>query len=107
MRKPLHGIVIAVLAAGALTAAQDRGATIYRANCTACHGESGEANTPSGQALRATSFKSADALKKNDAELLAIAKKGKGNMPSWSDSLPDKDLQEVIAYIRTLQKKEQ
>lgn len=99
-------IMAALLLTATLAVGQDRGAEVYRSNCTTCHGESGDAKTPAGQALKAASFKSTDALNKNDAELLAIAKKGKGNMPSWSDSISDKDLRDVIAYIRTLQKKE-
>jgi mono/diheme cytochrome c family protein len=64
----------------------------------------GEADTPAGKALKAHSLKAPDVLEKSDAQLLEIAKKGKGQMPPWEDVLTDAQLMNVIAYIHTLQK---
>lgn len=98
-------IVYGVLGvSAALTYAQDSGADLYKANCTPCHGPAGDANTPAGKTFKAASFSSPDIVKKEDAELLAFAKKGKGQMPSWNGVLTDDQLMKVIAYIRTLQK---
>lgn len=99
-------VILAIMTVCIPVSAQDRGAEIYRANCVTCHGESGDADTPAGKALKAASFKSEEAMRRSDAELLATAKKGKGSMPSWMDSFSDQELRAVIAYIRTLQKKE-
>ncbi len=99
-------VLVAALAWAALGRAQSPGADTYKANCVMCHGEAGDASTPAGKRFKAASFMSPEVVKKSDADLFTIAKSGKGDMPPWSDSLTDKELQEVIAYIRTLQKKE-
>ena len=107
MMKLSHATLLAVaLGAAVSTRAQSGGADNYKANCTPCHGDSGDANTPAGKRYKAASFLSPEIVKKSDASMLAMIKTGKGDMPAWSDTLTDKEIQEVIDYIRTLQKKE-
>ncbi len=84
--------------------AEQRGASTYKTSCVLCHGATGEADTPAGKALNARSLKSPDVLKMSDAEMLALIKKGKGQMPPWADVLTDSQLKNVIEYIHTLQK---
>lgn len=92
---------IAVACAGA----QQRAANVYKANCAACHGPSGDANTPAGKVFNVPSFSSETVLKEPDDNLLAIAKNGKGKMPAWHDKLSEDQLKDLIAFIHTLQKK--
>jgi mono/diheme cytochrome c family protein len=96
--------LVLVAAFAPFACAQDSGEELYKANCSTCHGLTGEADTPAGQALKARSLKSPEVQEKSDAQLLAIAKKGKGQMPPWGDVLTDSQLKNVIAYIHTLQK---
>ena len=98
------GVLVLLAASASFARAQSSGEELYKANCSTCHGLTGEADTPAGQALKAHSLKSPDVLAKSDAQLLAIAKKGKGQMPPWGDVLTDNQLKNVIAYIHTLQK---
>lgn len=81
------------------------GADTYKAKCQMCHGASGEGDTPAGKAMKAVSFKSPDLVKKSDADLIAATRDGKGKMPAYRGKLTDAQIEEVIAYIRTLQKK--
>lgn len=85
--------------------AQDSAADVYKTNCAPCHGVTGDANTPAGKNFKATVFNTADGLKKSDADLVKFTKVGKDNMPAWADVLTDKQIKDVIAYIRTLSKK--
>jgi cytochrome c6 len=78
---------------------------VYKANCAMCHGATGEANTPAGKNFKVPSFSSDAVLKESDAEMLTIAKNGKGKMPAWHDKLTDEQLKELVGFIRTLQKK--
>lgn len=55
--------------------------------------------------MKARSFKEPDLVKASDADLIAVIKKGKGNMPAYADSLKEGQIKDVVAYIRTLQKK--
>jgi len=77
----------------------------YKANCSMCHGADGSGDTPAGKAMKVPSFMAPDAVKASDAELIAITKAGKGKMPSYTGKIPDDQIKDLVAYIRTLQKK--
>ena len=98
-------VVIATLSTTVSAAAQTAGETTYKAKCQMCHGADGEAKTPAGKAMKAIPFSDPALVKKSDADLIAATKNGKGKMPAYSDKLTDAQIKEVVAYIRTLQKK--
>lgn len=101
-------IAIIALLAAAMSApafAQTNGATVYKEKCQMCHGADGSGNTPAGKAMKAISFKSPELTKKTSAELIAATENGKGRMPAYKGKLSDAQIKEVVAYIRTLQKK--
>jgi mono/diheme cytochrome c family protein len=50
-------------------------------------------------------FSSPDIVSKSDADLVAITKNGKGKMPAYTGKLTDAQITDVVAHIRTLQKK--
>jgi mono/diheme cytochrome c family protein len=98
--------MLACLAAAAVAVnAEQPAAGVYRTNCAPCHGATGEANTPAGKAFKVPSFSSDSVLKASDADLLAIAKNGKGKMPAWHDRLSDDQLRSLVTFIHSLQKK--
>jgi mono/diheme cytochrome c family protein len=80
-------------------------AALYKTNCAPCHGVAGDASTPAGKTFKVPSFSSEAVLKETDANMLAIAKDGKGKMPAWHDKLSEQQLNDLIAYIHMLQKK--
>jgi cytochrome c6 len=105
----LSQLSVCVLLAASATfasAADKAGADVYKASCSMCHGDAGDANTPAGKMFKAASFNSPDAIKKSDADLLTIIKKGKDKMPAWSGVLTDAQMKDVIAHIHTLQTKQ-
>jgi len=107
MKKQLSIAVAGIIAAAAFTTAyaQDSGAATYKAKCQMCHAADGSGDTPAGKAMKALSFERPEAIKTSDADLTAIVKNGKGKMPAYSGKLSDAQITEVVAYIRTLQKK--
>jgi len=99
-------VVIVVVACVARVAfAADSGADTYKAKCAMCHAADGSGNTPAGKAMKAVPFSSPEVVKKSDADLIAATKNGKGKMPAYAAKLTDEQITEVVAYIRTLQKK--
>jgi mono/diheme cytochrome c family protein len=84
--------------------AQQSGEATYKAKCSMCHGTDGLGQTPAGKAMKANSFKSDADVKASDADLTKITKEGKGKMPAYAGKLTDDQIQEVVTYIRTLQK---
>jgi len=85
--------------------AQNSGADIYKSKCQMCHAADGSGNTPAGKSTKVVPFSSPDVVSKSDADLVAITKNGKGKMPAYTGKLTDAQITDVVAHIRTLQKK--
>jgi cytochrome c6 len=105
--KAILRISAILVCAGAVASAwaDSPAAGVYKTKCAMCHGAVGDASTPAGKALKVPSFTSEEALKETDANLLTIAKNGKGKMPAWHDKLSEDQLKDLISFIRTMQKK--
>ncbi|MBI5752277.1 MAG: cytochrome c [Hydrogenophilales bacterium] len=74
-----------------------KGGNLYAAHCAACHGASGVSVMPG-----APSFARSERLLQPDMALLATIKSGKKIMPAFQGVLSDRDILDVIAYLRTL-----
>jgi len=84
--------------------AQQTGEATFKAKCAMCHGTDGTGNTQIGKNMKIRSLKSADDIKETDAELLKQTKEGVGKMQGYAGKLTDAQIQDVVTYIRTLQK---
>jgi len=72
------------------------GANVYNEHCVSCHGANGKgviAGTPD--------FHPTNLMAKSDYQLKAFVKTGAGIMPSYQGILKDREIMDVIAYIRT------
>ena len=97
LRFPFAGMLGLVLAAAAQAADPTRGGTLYASHCAICHGAQGQPVWPG-----TPDFRRAGALMKPDAQLLATLRIGRGVMPAYQGILRDKDMHDVMAYLRTL-----
>lgn len=97
------GLVAAGLTLPAV--AQSSGEQTYKARCAMCHGQDGLATTPVAKMMNVPSFKSPAAMKHTEAQLMEITEDGKGKMPSFKDKLSHAQVEQVVAYIRSLQRK--
>jgi mono/diheme cytochrome c family protein len=84
--------------------AQQTGEATYKAKCAMCHGADGGGNTPIGKNMKLRSFKSPEDVKATDADLSKQTKDGVGKMQGYAGKLTDAQIQDVVTYIRTLQK---
>ena len=84
--------------------AQQTGEANYKAKCAMCHGADGTGNTSIGKNMKIRSLKSAEDIKATDAELARQTKEGVGKMQGYANKLTDTQIQDVVTYIRTLQK---
>ena len=105
--KLIRNLTIASLATvmAAYAGAQQPAADVYKANCAPCHGAAGDGNTPAGKRFQVPSFSSPEVLKQSDSDLMTVARNGKGKMPAWHNKLSDDQLNELVGYIHSLQKK--
>lgn len=94
-------LAVAVLAAGysneLLAADTIKGRQIYASYCVSCHGDNGRSVMPG-----APNLGRGEALLRPDATLLASIRAGKNAMPAFQGMLSDRDILDVIAYVRTL-----
>ncbi|MFI5089234.1 MAG: c-type cytochrome [Terriglobales bacterium] len=76
----------------------------FKLQCSSCHGQSGAGDTSVGKSLNAADLRSAGVQKQSDAQLAQVISEGRKNMPSFSDSLTQDQIQALVAYIRRLAK---
>src|SRR5262245_45598975 len=83
------------------------GEKIYKLRCTPCHGPQGKGDGPLGKSLNPKPRDHTDGAymkTRTDAELIDVITNGKGAMPAWgkTGTLSPTDIQNVLAYVRTL-----
>lgn len=83
---------------------QQTGEATYKAKCAMCHGADGTGNTPVGRSMKLRSLRSPEDVKASDAELFKQTKDGVGKMQGYAGKLTDAQIQDVVTFIRTLQK---
>ncbi len=108
------GLAALVLLVPALVLAQrdaNRGNDLYHKNCAACHGEAGKGDGPAAAALNPKPKDLADKAYMatlSDKYLLDLVRKGGTGMgksplmPPMGSALTDDQIQDVIAYLRSL-----
>lgn len=90
-------LLLVLLANASPAASRDRGQELYGALCANCHGERGAPVWPG-----TPDFKRSAALMKPDAQLLAVIRRGKGVMPAYAGVIKDRELPDLLAYLRTM-----
>jgi cytochrome c oxidase cbb3-type subunit 3 len=84
----------------------DAGERVYKQNCINCHGTSGRGDGVVAEQLnpKPANLTSEKTQAKPDAELLETIKFGRPGtaMPGWTSELDERDLRDVMAYLRTL-----
>jgi cytochrome c6 len=100
-RAARFGFAAALLALAGAAGAADitRGAQTYAMHCAMCHGPAGQGIQPN-----APKFNRGERLLQSDLALLNSVRMGRGAMPGFMGVLRDRDILDVIAYIRTLQR---
>lgn len=93
----LVAIVAAMLGNDLHAADMFKGKQIYATNCAVCHGPTGISKMPG-----APNFARQEGILKPDFTLLSTIRSGRNAMPAFQGMLSDRDILDVIAYIRTL-----
>lgn len=81
-----------------------KGEAVYQKYCLNCHGMKGKGEGPMGQVLVPPPSDLTVAGKKSDKDLLQVIQNGRPGtaMPSWKPHLSTQEIQDVLAYIRSL-----
>ena len=89
--------IIATLVSPAHAADIGKGQRIYSMHCAVCHGPTGLAVMPG-----APNFARNERLLQPDMSLVMAVRTGKNAMPAFMGILNDREILDVIAYLRTL-----
>ena len=84
----------------------NNGKKVYEMRCSGCHGKTGKEDGVKAETMGKKPTDYTDQKKMSevtDAELKTITREGKPPMPAYA-KISDKDLDDVIAYIRTFAK---
>ena len=79
-----------------------KGKTLFIKYCAGCHGVQGKGDGYKLLGPDPANLQAPATQKKSDSALLATIHEGKPNMPSWKGLLSERDIRNVLAYIRTL-----
>lgn len=92
-------LALALAASAQCAAAADviAGQRLYAVHCAACHGQDGRAVMPN-----APSFERGERLMQPDTALAASIRRGRFAMPAYAGVMSDREIFDVIAYLRTL-----
>lgn len=93
----LTGLALLLACGVAQGADTNKGRQLFATNCAVCHGASGRSVMPG-----APNFDRGEGLLRPDFTLLAAIRSGKNAMPAFQGILADRDILDVIAYLRTL-----
>ncbi len=97
-----------------LTFVEKKGLALYNYYCVLCHGAGGNGDGFNSYTLTTPPAKLSSLTlmnKLSDAQIMAVVKKGGAasglspQMPSWGGLFKDKDLNALVAYVRTLSRK--
>ena len=108
--KTIISLIITLLVASAISGRAADAKALWAANCTPCHGASGNGDTKMGKTLGAADL--TDSKKQasfSDAQAAAAIKdgvkqNGKTAMKAFGGKLSDDDIKALVAYVRTLKK---
>ena len=101
MKVIIGTMALGLLLAGALPAAADDAAALYKSKCQMCHGADGKGSA-AGQKMGTRDFHSPEVAKESDADLIKVTKEGKGKMPKFEGKLTDDQIKDLIKFIRGL-----
>lgn len=107
LRKTVNGKWVRMMAAalvlsfgmsGTLYAADpNKGGQLYAVHCLSCHGGNGVRAAPGSP-----SFQGGQSLLRPDLTLMEVTRAGKNAMPAYQGILTNRDILDIIAYMRTL-----
>lgn len=100
----LLGFALVLFTPATFAAAQNTPEALYKAKCAVCHAADGSGNTPAGKKMDVQDFKAPEIAKLTDQVLFEITKKGKGKMPAYDGKLTDAQINDLVKYIRSLEK---
>lgn len=82
------------------------GQAIFQAKCKTCHGEKGEGKEAIAKMYKVdVSALALNSTKSSDEALKTMVQNGKGKMPAFKEKLSEDEINQVLAYVKSLSQK--
>jgi mono/diheme cytochrome c family protein len=104
-------LILLIAPLSAFGQSSEEGKKLYVSYCSTCHGERGKGDGPAGRALPVKAADHTNAAVMNqftDKYLIDIITKGGGAvgkspiMPAWGNQFDEKQIRDIVAFVRTL-----
>jgi mono/diheme cytochrome c family protein len=83
----------------------ERGASAFQRTCASCHGSDGRGTRPPGFKTPPRDLTDPELQERlSDAMMKETIRFGKGQMPNFGVALPARDVDDLVAYLRTLRR---
>lgn len=97
------GSYLVVLAPGVWAKGNAKaGQSLYDGKCAMCHSKDGSGNSPMGKSMKVPDLRSKAVQKQTDTQLAETIANGKKMMPKYAGQLSKEQINDLVAYIRTL-----
>jgi mono/diheme cytochrome c family protein len=97
----MHLATVLTFVATAAFGADQKAHSLYKSKCQGCHGADGKASAM-GKKLGARDFQDPDVASMSEDDLAKVTKEGKGKMPAYKGKLNDKQIDELVQYIKQM-----
>ena len=94
-----------VLLAAPFTAYSQSSEDLFLDKCANCHGKDGAGQTAKGKKLKLRDLRSAEVQKLTDEKVAELISKGNKDMDGFAKELNEKQIKDLVVYLRTLAKK--
>jgi mono/diheme cytochrome c family protein len=82
--------------------AEERGAGVFLRTCSGCHGADGRGSSRPGFKVPPRDLTDPSLKDLRDAEIEAVIREGKGQMPPFGRLMRPEDLDAVVRFVRSL-----
>ncbi|HKK55675.1 cytochrome c [Marinobacter sp.] len=96
LKSLVWALLIALVSTPLLAADPNEGRRVYNEQCAYCHGVDGNGELPG-----MPNFQRGERLMQADQSLFRAISDGRGSMPSFDGLLDEREILDVIAYLRT------
>ncbi|SRR6266496_366724 len=104
MKTQIITALLLLSTATSVLAADNQAKDVFTAKCGICHGADGAGKTAIGKNLKIRDFHLPDVQKQSDADLREIILNGKNKMPAFKGKVTEAQVNDLVAYVRTLGK---
>ena len=97
-------VLLLMFSLAGMASAESTGKSLFTSKCALCHGADASGDTAIGKNLKIKNLHSPEVQGMSDADLKTVITNGRNKMPAFKGKLTDPQIDQAVAYIRSLGK---